>query len=185
MRKRLVWQFSWIGAALLAWQVAVAPVFAGGWSTVTLDSTPANIQPGVPFPIGFMVRQHGQTPLAGLKPVVRLTSVGPKDAGKLVQVDAKDEGEAGHYAAQITLPNAGEWTWLIDVFEGPHELTPIQVGAAAPAAAKPAPASAVPWIVLVGGLAVVALGAGGGLVFALARRPRPAFRDSGPLAESK
>src|SRR5262245_37773830 len=106
MRRRWVGWLSWSVAVLVAWLVAATPALAGGWTTVTLDSTPANVQPGMPFQIGFMVRQHGQTPLAGLKPEVRLTSAGPKDAGKVVSVTGRDEGAVGHYTAQITLPHA-------------------------------------------------------------------------------
>src|SRR5438046_10533690 len=93
------------GAAALALIVLAAAAWAGGWSVVTLDSTPTNLQPGTPFDIGFTVRQHGQTPLAGLKPVVRFSRT---DSTVTVNETARDEGAPGHYAARITLPSAGK-----------------------------------------------------------------------------
>ena len=53
-------------AGLAAGLITARPAAAGGWATVTIDEMPAEIAAGAPFTIRFTVRQHGQTPLAGL-----------------------------------------------------------------------------------------------------------------------
>ncbi|NOT09092.1 MAG: hypothetical protein HOP28_12905, partial [Gemmatimonadales bacterium] len=40
----------------------------GGWATINADPLPDNVVPGRKVQLTFLVKQHGVTPLAGLKP---------------------------------------------------------------------------------------------------------------------
>jgi mono/diheme cytochrome c family protein len=106
--------------------LSLVPAWGGGWAVVTLDELPANVQANEPFMIGFTVRQHGRTPLAGLEPSVVVTHAAGNDR---VIVPAKDEGPVGHYTARITLPSAGEWTWGIDAFGALNPMPSLVVAA--------------------------------------------------------
>lgn len=103
-----------------------AGVLAGGWSVTTFDRTPTNIEAGEAFTIGFVVRQHGDKPMAGLTP--RITAL-DATTGERVTATAMAEGAAGHYVATLTLPSAGTWTWEIAAFGEPARMSPLQVGA--------------------------------------------------------
>ena len=110
--------------ALGASALALSSAWAGGWAVVTLDSIPDGLQAGVPTQIGFTVRQHGATPLAGLTPVVEARSTG----GGSIRVEAVDSGPTGHYAATLTLPSPGRWTWGIRGFgDALQPMPPLQV----------------------------------------------------------
>jgi hypothetical protein len=109
MKRRL--SLAW-SLALIASTLALSSAWAGGWAVVTLDSIPDGIRAGVPMQIGFMVRQHGATPVAGLTPVVEARST----EGGAIRVEADDSGPAGHYTARLTLPSPGRWTWGIRGF---------------------------------------------------------------------
>jgi len=100
------------GLALIASALALSTAWAGGWAVVTLDSIPDGIRAGVPMQIGFVVRQHGATPLAGLTPVVEARST----EGGSIRAEGEDSGPPGHYAATLTLPSPGRWTWGIRGF---------------------------------------------------------------------
>lgn len=145
-----------IGGLALILGLLVFPLTAraGGWSVVTLDRSPGAVQAGVPFTIGFMVRQHGQTPMADLSPKITLTKqtaaangvVGvaatTKGENERVVVTARPEGEIGHYAATITLPSAGTWEWEIDAFGPIAPMSPLPVSAAPAQAQQDQPANA-------------------------------------------
>lgn len=103
-----------------------AGALAGGWSVTTLDRTPTNIEAGEAFTIGFVVRQHGDKPMAGLTP--RITALNAA-TGERVTAIAVAEGAVGHYVATLTLPSAGTWTWEIAAFGEPARMSPLQVGA--------------------------------------------------------
>ena len=125
-----------IGLALALALFAV-PVFAGGWAVVTLDELPGSVAAGEPLEIGFMVRQHGRTPLDGLTPIITARVDGK---GKPVTVFAEEDGEVGHYTATLVLPTEGQWTWEIEAFGMPQSMPALTVTAAAiaPPAAEPA-----------------------------------------------
>jgi len=97
--------------ALLASLFLSIPVFAGGWAVITLDELPVNVSAGEPLTIGFIVRQHGRTPMEGLYP--QITASLGKDS---LAVNAKPEGEVGHYTAILTFPKEGDWSWSIQAF---------------------------------------------------------------------
>src|SRR5690348_7331412 len=97
-----------IVTALVA--LSVAPAFAGGWAVVTLDHLPTEVVAGEPLTIGFMVRQHGNNPLAGLNASVGIQKDGSRD---VQWVSAVEDLEPGHYSATLNFPSTGTWHWII------------------------------------------------------------------------
>lgn len=159
--------------ALIGLMVLPAAVQAGGWAVVTLDQMPDTITAGQPFTIGFMVRQHGKTPVDGLTPTITLRSSDPGVENPVI-TQAKPDGAIGHYVATITLPQAGSWTWAVETFGPIAEMSPLTV--AAPATA-PAPIRVTESIqVWAWSVAATLLIAGGGLLLTLRARRRIAAR---------
>jgi Cytochrome c len=125
--------------SVLVLSVFVTFGFAGGWATITLNDFPDYAVAGKPLNLIFTVRQHGQTPLAGLKPSVRA-----KNANGLVVTAAVKSGtKRGEYMSALMLPDAGEWT--ITITSGFNEsattlpnLKVIASGSPAPNAFSPA-----------------------------------------------
>jgi cytochrome c2 len=153
--------------ALIAW-LSPLPARAGGWATISLDNWPGNVIAGQPLKIGFMVRQHGRTPLPGLTPDVHATHV---ESGKTLQVSAHEDGPPGHYAAELILDQPGSWTWSIQAFTMLQPLPPLQV---IPPSQATQPSTRLPvWPAAIAGLmSLVTLGFAARL--SLRRRVRPA-----------
>lgn len=95
---------------LAAFVILATPVFAGGWATVRLDEPPGELPAGVPWQFGFMVLQHDVTPNSDVTPVIHATHL---ESGDEVTATAEQDGPAGHFMAELTLPTAGEWSWTI------------------------------------------------------------------------
>ncbi|MBA3451297.1 MAG: cupredoxin domain-containing protein [Chloroflexia bacterium] len=87
-----------------------APAFAGGWAVVHLDEQPGEVVAGVPWQFGFMVMQHDVTPNSDVTPIVRARH---QETGEEVTATGTQEGKVGHFVAEITLPLAGDWKWVI------------------------------------------------------------------------
>ena len=81
----------------------------GGWAVVTVDDLPDYVVAGKPMDVGFVVRQHGVSPLSGISPRVTMKS---NDAQ--VTATARPVGEKGHYIATLTVPSAGEYKTRIE-----------------------------------------------------------------------
>ncbi|HEX4931094.1 MAG TPA: hypothetical protein VFV62_10340 [Gaiellaceae bacterium] len=154
---------------VLAVAAIAAPVAgAGGWATVGLSSLPpSGLEPNQAWPVDITVLQHGQTPLAGVTPIVRIRD----DGGKLVKsFAAKPTGKTGVYHAVVEFP--GEGTYSYEVYDGfgtyggaqTHTFKPVEIGAAS---------DSFPYLPL--GLALaLALGLAGATVAYLRRRePAP------------
>ena len=107
---------------LLASLTAVSLV-AGGWATISADPLPEQISVGAKIPLNFLVKQHGVTPLAGLKPTV-LINQGSDAPTKF----AASEGKAtGWYTATLSFPKPGDWHITIESGFGKSATTlPIQ-----------------------------------------------------------
>ena len=90
--------------------LVVPAATAGGMATVHLDSPPDKVVAGIPYRIGFMVMQHDITPV-NLEEV--LVSATHRDSGESYEVAAQQEGETGHYIADLIFPLAGSWKWMI------------------------------------------------------------------------
>ena len=119
--------------ALVVAVVAVPAASAGGWATVGLSSLPpSGLEPNQNWPVDITVLQHGQTPLAGVTPIVRVRD----DGGKVVQsFTAKPTGKVGVYRANVTFPEKG--TFSYEVYDGfgtyggakTHTFKPVTIGA--------------------------------------------------------
>jgi plastocyanin len=94
----------------LALLAVSAPALAGGWASVRLDEPPGDLPVGKPWRFGFMVLQHDVTPNSDVTPIVRAVN---KETGKEVTATAVQEGPVGHFVAELTLPEAGEWKWEV------------------------------------------------------------------------
>jgi cytochrome c2 len=115
----------WLGFTIIVSLLVVLPAIAGGWAVITLDGLPGEVTPAEPLEIGFMVRQHGQTPMAGLEPVVTLSNL---TTGDKFSVQAEPGDEPGHYQAILNIPSEGQWNWSIQAFSMNQEMPPLNVG---------------------------------------------------------
>jgi hypothetical protein len=130
-------------AALLAGGTAAS---AGGWAVTTLDALP-EIPPDETVTIGFIIRQHGVTPVDvdGVAIVVM-----PEQGGTAQRFPARLEGPTGHYVVDLRVP-AGNHRWVVEQgWFGPQELGSLTVGgdaaSGAPAPAQPATDSSSRWV---------------------------------------
>ncbi|WKZ47655.1 MAG: cytochrome c [Anaerolineales bacterium] len=123
-------RISLVLALMLALILAV-PVLAGGWAVITLDELPSSVIAGEPFTVGFMVLQHGKTPMTNLEPVI----IARSGSEKLSFLPA-EEGKPGHYAVSLTLPTEGEWEWTIHAFSMEQQMPTLSVVAPAVALAS-------------------------------------------------
>lgn len=112
-----------LGLTILLSLMFAAPAFAGGWAIITLDELPGTVTAGEPLKVGFMVRQHGQTPMKDLSPTVtaRLSS------GEKFVVNAEAEGKPGHYVATLTFSREGDWDWSIQAFTMDQKMPTLSV----------------------------------------------------------
>lgn len=114
-----------IGLAFLLISIFTIPVFAGGWAVITLDELPTNVVAGEEFTVGFMVLQHGKTPMTDLTPII----IANLDKSEQFTVTAKEEGKPGHYTATLTFPKEGEWNWTIEAFSMQQKMPTLMVSA--------------------------------------------------------
>ncbi len=158
-----------LAVAAVAAVTVTGAASAGGWATVGLSSLPpAGLPANQDWPVDITVLQHGQTPLAGVTPVVRIRD----DGGNVVNsFTAKPTGKPGVYHATVRFPAEGSYSY--EVYDGftqyggaqTHTFKPVAIGAAD---------DGLPygWLVLALGLAAALAGA---TALALRRRrPEPA-----------
>ena len=146
-----------LSTILLAFAMVI-PVFAGGWAVITLDELPSGIVAGEPFTIGFMVLQHGRTPMTGLEPTV----IANLSNGKPITFFAAPAEKPGYYTAILTFPEEGNWEWSIQAFTMDQKMPVLNVnsqGAAttsqpAAAQAEPSFAGGISPLLIVGILAI-------------------------------
>ena len=97
---------------------------AGGWAVITVDDLPDYAEAGKPIQLGYMVRQHGHTPLDQLRGAVEATS------GRLAtRATVIPSGSPGRYSAALTLPSAGEWTITVKSGFGSSDITLLPITA--------------------------------------------------------
>jgi hypothetical protein len=135
---RRIWISVPLAAMAALWLTSSA--LAGGFAITTLDPLPHGMQAGQTYQIGYLIRQHGVTPIRDATPSI-LISRGTERwtfAGRA-------QGAAGHYVSDVTFPADGDWLWEVDQspFPMPQTLGSISVAAIpAPVAAEalvPAP----------------------------------------------
>lgn len=150
-------------------------VFAGGWAITTLDPLPNELRAGQTYPIGYVIRQHGQTPFTSAQTAIEIRS---PDTQVPQRFRAVPDGAPGHYVAQVTFPTAGEWQWDVDQAPfAPQALGTVTV--LAPSATSAAPNTMLP---LAGALAIatalaIAVFVWRLTVYARSPRPAPAHRE--------
>lgn len=151
-----------------------APVLAGGWAVITLDELPSGVMAGEPLRIGFMVLQHGRTPLVDIQPTVTARSL----FEETITVQAVPEGKPGHYAAMITFPKEGNWEWSIQAFTMDQPMPKLSVAAPVVGTVSQPMAKTVPESGAISPLVIVRVAALGiglfGLAFAFRRKSRVA-----------
>lgn len=126
-------------ALVLALALAV-PASAGGWTTVTIDSLPTSIQAGQQLSLGFMVRQHGVTPISSVSPTLKARNTA---TGETLSAVARQDGAVGHFVVDVTFPSAGDWRWSVTPAPFPEvELGGVSILAAGAAASQGASQSA-------------------------------------------
>ena len=106
-RSAIVLALACLGLAL----VWAPSVFAGGWAVTTLDPLPTELRAGQTYAIGYVIRQHGQTPFTSAQTAIQIRS---SDSEAPLRFRATADGAPGHYVAQVTFPAAGEWQWDVD-----------------------------------------------------------------------
>ena len=124
------WMSTALGAGVMLTTLAASRF--GGWAVVSVENPPEYLVVGKPLTLSFAIRQHGSTPMSGLKP-----TIAAKAGLRSVDGRAWETSTEGVYRATITVPTAGEWRITIDPDFGPMKgkLLPLQ----AIASASPAP----------------------------------------------
>jgi hypothetical protein len=154
--------------ALAVAAVAVPAASAGGWATVGLSSLPpAGLPANQDWPVDITVLQHGQTPLAGVTPIVRIRD----DGGSVVKsFTATPTGKTGVYHAVVRFPTEGSYSY--EVYDGftqysgarTHTFKPIVIGPAG---------DGFPYGLLTVALGLAAAFAGATILALRRRRPDP------------
>src|SRR5215204_4072211 len=90
---------------------------AGGSATVELDKHPGEIEAGKPVTIGFMMLQHGVTPVPDGKPTMEAIH---RETREVLRAEGRPEGEVGHYVVDVTFPESGDWAWSITAVPFPN-----------------------------------------------------------------
>jgi hypothetical protein len=123
-----------LAMVMLAMLAAPGAARAGGWAAVKLDSLPREPRAGQPLSLGFMVLQHGKTPVNFTQP---LLSVRNRDSGETLSIEARQDGEVGHYLVEVAFPSAGTWDW--EIAPRPFEATTFEPLAVLPPHPTPGP----------------------------------------------
>jgi hypothetical protein len=165
----------WIAALVAAAGLLGLPAAAaaGGWATVSLNSTPDGLGPGDRWDVEMTILQHGRTPLDGVEPSITLTNGA---TGETVYAAAKPAGRPGVYTARAAFPDAGRWTYAVDDgFSRVHDYPAVTIGdaAGAPGAAGGG-GDGFPWTALLVSL-LAGLAAAGLTTVLRRRRDRPAL----------
>jgi hypothetical protein len=167
-----------LGATLaMLWLASGA--LAGGWAVTTLDPLPQTLHAGQTYRIGYVIRQHGVTPVTQGHPRIVITR-----AGEQLSFAGLAQGAPGHYVSEVTFPSSAAWTWSVDQdpFPEPQKLGAISVQPALQAAAinEPIPAlKSQPPVELAMVALVALLLSGVALVIAHFRYATPEIREPG------
>jgi hypothetical protein len=98
-------------AAIATLLLAAGTALGGGWATITADEAD---QPraGETDAFGFTVLQHGQTPAGWVKATLVVENIA---TGKALSVAATAQGADGHFVANVAFPEAGYWSWHVEI----------------------------------------------------------------------
>jgi hypothetical protein len=78
---------------------------AGGWATVELGQPPSGLESGKPWRVELIVKQHGVTPMEGIRPSITILN----EEGAERTFAARPTQRVGHYVADVRFPGAGVW----------------------------------------------------------------------------
>jgi hypothetical protein len=132
--------------------IVATTALAGGWANAIMDTPPDDpVTPGKPITVGFTLLQHGVTPVDWGTAQVVLTN---EATGQSVTFDARPQGAVGHWAAEISMPAEGTWSYQVR-----HDLV-IEMTGFDPITVGPAPAQAAGAAAGLGTQPVLLLGAG-------------------------
>jgi hypothetical protein len=123
---------------VLAVLIPAEVAHAGGWATVELGEAPSGLVVGKPWRVELIVKQHGITPMEGVKPSITIVS----SQGAERMFPARATGRTGHYVADVEFPSGGTWSARIsDGFTDavPHRIANLTVGGATPGGGFPWP----------------------------------------------
>jgi hypothetical protein len=112
---------------------------AGGWATVELGESPSGLAAGKPWRVELIVKQHGITPMEGVKPSITIVS----SQGAERTFPARPTNRIGHYVADVRFPSGGEWSARIS--DGFTDAVPHRIDRLTVSAAAPAPPDSFPW----------------------------------------
>ena len=108
---------------ILLASLALVSFAAGGWATITADPLPEQISVGAKVPLNFLIKQHGVTPLAGLKPTVLIN----QGSDAPTKFSASPGKAKGWYTATLSFAKPGDWHITIESGFGKSKTTlPIQ-----------------------------------------------------------
>jgi YtkA-like len=142
MRKLLI---AMVAAAALAVPGSAA---AGGWATASLGPPDDGLQAGDTWNARVTILQHGETPLSGVEPTVRIRN----DKGTTRSFPARPTGEPGVYEAEVKFPSSG--TWSYEVYDGFEQYGGAQTHTFGPVAIAPGSGGGVElWPFVLAGLA--------------------------------
>jgi len=114
------------GSLMLAALLPTAHVAAGGWAVTTLDEMPPAVRAGEVVPVGFVIRQHGVTPVA---PDGDIGLEVHSPSGKVAYFAATPSGAVGHYVADVVFPERGTARWTAHQgWFAPQDLGIVDVG---------------------------------------------------------
>lgn len=111
----------------------------GGWAVITIENPPDYLEAGSTYRLEYTVRQHGQTPLTGLKGTVILQPAGSVNASQ-VSVQATPGSRQGGYGATVRVPEADQVTiTVMSGFSGGRwgDLTTMSIPVVRPGQARP------------------------------------------------
>jgi YtkA-like len=142
MRKLLI---ATVAAAALAVPGSAA---AGGWATASLGPPDDGLQAGDTWNARVTILQHGETPLSGVEPTVRIRN----DKGTTLSFPARPTGEPGVYQAEVKFPSSG--TWSYEVYDGFEQYGGAQTHTFGPVAIAPGSGGGIAfWPFVLAGLA--------------------------------
>jgi hypothetical protein len=136
---------------------APAAALADASATTRLSSTPESVPAGQPWHVVLTIRQPGRAPRADLAPAIVV-----RDAdGFASTFPARAAKRPGRYAATVTFPKAGQWTYAVHdgLTAAPPEAHPVLIREPAPIVDRPDPVG--PTELPIVFAAVLALGAAG------------------------
>lgn len=141
---------------------------AGGWAVASFETTPAGFAAGQTQQVEYRILQHGVRPADVGTTEIRFFD----KLGEVAAFEGESTGEVGHYVAEITMPESGNYRWDVTMGSFPaQDLGFIEVG---PAFAMAGPPDKLEWMHIVFPIAA-AVSAGALILQALALRRRPSL----------